>query len=462
MEKVKSTLKEKLFYGFGNMGSYILWSFISANITVYVTYVLNFSADYLSLFGAIILACRFFDGVSDIIMGIIIEKTHSKLGKARFWYGISILPLTVSFFCIFLVSGLDMKTSLIVIAILYFLFKVIFYTANNVSFNAELPTLSNDSYDQSNICTVNSVFTSVGSLAVALSIPILNGFGGKDKESSWLYLVAILVVIAVVGEVLSFIKIKEKKEIQAKAKETMSKSDLHKGIKILLTSKYFYLAIAMFAINYYLSLSVSSVGVYYAEFVLGNDNYSSLFASLPMISMGIGLLLTPFLVKKIGKKTTLSMAIGCVFLGNLIGSCFPFSLAAGLTGSMIKGLGLAIVMSQLFTLAPDLVQYVYLKYGLRIEGLAASANSFGSKVVSGLGSAVVLWTLAGCGYISEKGATKPDSAIYSFITIYWWVPAILALVLLIFSLFWDIQKKTDQLEKEQANKTPAHDSAINN
>jgi Na+/melibiose symporter-like transporter len=49
---------------------------------------------------------------------------------------------------------------------------------NNVAFNAMLPRISDDQYDQSNACTINSVFTSVGSLVSAFAVTILNALGG--------------------------------------------------------------------------------------------------------------------------------------------------------------------------------------------------------------------------------------------------------------------------------------------
>lgn len=453
MEKVKSTLAEKLYYGFGNMGSYILLSFVTVEIATYATDCLALSSDLISIFGTVILVCRFFDGISDIIMGLVIEKTRSRIGKARLWFGISIVPLTVAFFFIFCLSGLSQVGALVTISILYFLFTVVFYTMNNVSFNAELPLISEDPYDQSNMCTVNSIFTSVGSAAVGFTLPILAAFAGAESgtnsQSAWLYLVIILAAIALVGLVLSFFKLKEKDSIKAKETAKPSKGNLKVGLKALLKTKYFYLAVGMFIINYYLYLSISTVGNYYAVCVLGNKWYSTMYSILPMITMGVGLLLTPLLVKKLGKSKVLSAAILCVFLGNLIGSCAPFTFAVGIVGAMIKGLGSAIVMSQLYTLAPDMVRYIELKTGLRIEGLAASVNSAGSKIGGGLGSAAVLWTLSLCGYNSEL-SVQPDSAIYSFITLYWWVPAILALALLVLSLFWDINKKSDAMEKAKA------------
>src|SRR5574344_626761 len=200
MGNIKSTVKEKIFYAFGNMGSYILWAFLGAYVTIYVTDCLQPEKWVISLLGTIILVCRLFDAFSDILMGLVIEKTHSKEGKGRFWFGVSILPLIVVFFFRFVVSGLDQTNALITISILYFLFTVIFYTMNNIGFNAMLPRISSDPYDQSNICTINSIFTSVGSLVSAIAIPVLNAFGGVQDQNAWTWFVLVLAALAFSGQ----------------------------------------------------------------------------------------------------------------------------------------------------------------------------------------------------------------------------------------------------------------------
>jgi GPH family glycoside/pentoside/hexuronide:cation symporter len=444
--KIKAKLSEKIAYAFGNMGGYVLWAFIGVYITIYATECLSLSKDLLTILGTIILVCRFFDGISDIFMGIIIEKTHSKVGKARFWFGLSMIPLTIVFFFLFFSSNLGGVSSLVLISILYFLFTVIFYTMNNVSFNAMLPRISNDSYDQSNICTLNSIFTSIGSLVSAIAIPILNALGGEASQNSWTIFVLILSIVALGGMAVCFFFVKEKKEIVVENPKVASKDDIKHGIKALFKTKYFYIAVLLFAINYFISLSVSSVGKYYAQFVLNNENLFSWFGSLPMITMGLGLVLTPLLVKKFKKEHVLTAAICCVLLGNIVGSCGPFNIPCAFVGVMVKGLGSAVVMSQLFTLAPDMVKYVEAKEGLRIEGLAASANSFGCKIGSGLGSAVVIWSIALCGYVSTS-ATQTSLVIYTFISLYWWVPTLLSIILLVLSLFWDCNKQTEAIIK---------------
>jgi Na+/melibiose symporter-like transporter len=182
---------------------------------------------------------------------------------------------------------------------------------NNISFNAMMPMISNDSYDQTKMSTLDSIFTSVGSIAAAMAIPLLGMLGGLDKQSSWAILVGVLSVFAL-AQLLCFFNVHEKKEIAPIKNDTMAKSDIRAGFHALMKTKYFYIAIGMFLINYYMSLSISSVGKYYAQWILGNANYSSLLASLPMITMGIGLLLTPVFAKKLGKRRTLMTAVACV------------------------------------------------------------------------------------------------------------------------------------------------------
>ena len=96
-------------------------------------------------------------------------------------------------------------------------------------------------------------------------------------------------------------------------------------------------------------------------------------------------------------------------------------------------------MSQLYTLAPDMVDYIAIKTGIRVEGLAASANSFGCKIGSGLGAATVLWLLPWCGYVAGA-SSQNNTALMTFTTLYWWVPLGLSIILLILASFWNIKK----------------------
>lgn len=445
MEKVVTSLKEKVFYAFGNAGGYILWVFTATFITKYATDCMTLSKSHLATLGTIILLCRFFDGISDILMGVAVERTHTKLGKARPWFGISAVPLAVVFAMMFMANGFSDTGKLIFVSIVYFVFAVIMYTMNNISFNAMMPMISNDAYDQTKISTLDSVFTSVGGFVTFIAIPVMNAMGGIEKQSSWTSFVIILAVISLAMQALCFFNVKEKPEITGHADANRQKGDIMMGLKVLLKTKYFYIAVFMFLINFYMSLSVQNIGPYFAEFVLGNVNLYSTFGIAVSVTTAIGLVLTPLFVKKLGKRGTMMLAIGSVVLGNTIGSIFPESITMGYIACAVKGFGLATVMCELYTLAPDIVTYIELKTGIRIEGLAASANSFGCKIGSGLGSAVVLWAIAACGY-DVSLTVQPASALTVFKALYWWVPCILSAILFLLATRWDIDKQINSMK----------------
>jgi len=383
-------------------------------------------------------------------MGILIDRTHTRWGKARPWFGISILPLSLVFLLLFSLKGSSEAAALVKIGILYFLFTVVFYTINNISFNAMMPLISSDSYDQTRISTLDSIFTSVGSLAAAMAIPVLGMLGGSAKQSSWLTLTAMLAVLAAAAQSICFFGVHEKKEIAPIEARPMEKGEIQRGFHALMHTKYFYIAISMFLINFYMSLSISSVGKYYAQWILGNANYYSLMGSLPMVTMGAGLLATPMFTRKFGKRKSMMLAVGFVLAGNIIGSLAPRSLAVALTGAMIKGFGSATVMCDLYTLAPDIVRYVQQRSGVRVEGLAASANSFGCKIGSGIGSAAVIWTIAACRY-DASAAVLPSSTGAAFIALYWWIPVLLSAILLLLASRWDIEEAMKQETEKGGN-----------
>lgn len=71
---------ERFSYGCGDFGCNIIYTAMSAFLLFYYTDYANVSA---MAVGTIMMISRIFDGVSDIIMGVIVDRTRSKYGKAR-------------------------------------------------------------------------------------------------------------------------------------------------------------------------------------------------------------------------------------------------------------------------------------------------------------------------------------------------------------------------------------------
>ena len=72
---------ERVAFGLGNFANAFLFIIIMAFLTFYYTDVIGLNA---GVIGTIMLVSRVFDGVTDLIMGYIIDHSKStKFGKAR-------------------------------------------------------------------------------------------------------------------------------------------------------------------------------------------------------------------------------------------------------------------------------------------------------------------------------------------------------------------------------------------
>src|SRR5699024_8250185 len=86
----KVSLFERISYGFGDFGCNIIY-------TAMTTYLLFYYTDYAGVSaasaGIIMFISRILDGITDIIMGMIVDRTKTKHGKARPW----ILRMSIPF-----------------------------------------------------------------------------------------------------------------------------------------------------------------------------------------------------------------------------------------------------------------------------------------------------------------------------------------------------------------------------
>ena len=81
-EFIKVPLSEKLAYCFGDPALTLMYTMTTTLLIYFYTNVVGISAGAV---GMIMLLSRVFDGFSDVLMGTIIDRTHSKYGKARIW-----------------------------------------------------------------------------------------------------------------------------------------------------------------------------------------------------------------------------------------------------------------------------------------------------------------------------------------------------------------------------------------
>jgi GPH family glycoside/pentoside/hexuronide:cation symporter len=114
---------------------------------------------------------------------------------------------------------------------------------------------------------------------------------------------------------------------------------------------------------------------------------------------------------------------------------------------IIKGFGMGPIMSGVFAMTADVVDYGEWKTGVRSEGLVNSCTSFGMKVGIGLGSAVCTWVLAAGGY-DGTAAQQTASAVSAIRFGFSYLGAIFAAVCLVLILLMNIDKDIDKIQRD--------------
>jgi len=78
----KVSVKEKICYGIGSGGGNIITQILGTFLTAYYTDSVGIAA---AAVGTMMLVARLLDGISDVMMGGIVDKTRTKWGKFRPW-----------------------------------------------------------------------------------------------------------------------------------------------------------------------------------------------------------------------------------------------------------------------------------------------------------------------------------------------------------------------------------------
>ena len=100
---------ERIGYGIGNYGMTWINGIMSAFFMLYLTNVSFIDA---GVAGVLIAVSKVFDGVSDLIMGGIVDRTKSRFGKARVWLVRMCIPLAISTLLLFSIPSSCVETNI--------------------------------------------------------------------------------------------------------------------------------------------------------------------------------------------------------------------------------------------------------------------------------------------------------------------------------------------------------------
>lgn len=171
---------ERISYGLGDYAGNLVYSAISAFLLVYYTDVLGVAA---ATAGSVMAISKIFDGVSDLIMGRIVDNTKSKWGKARPWIIRMSIPLAVCTVLMFSVpSSLTGSMQIGYMFISYNLVSTVFYTGLNVPYATMQGLMTTNQYERGLLGNFRMLLATFGTMTVnSVVMPMCRFFGGGDN-----------------------------------------------------------------------------------------------------------------------------------------------------------------------------------------------------------------------------------------------------------------------------------------
>lgn len=458
--------KEKwLGYLLGPAGALLLNAVLATYLNVYYTDVLKLTHIWGGAFLVVFpIVSKIIDAVTNVVMGYIIDRTHTPAGKARPWLLLSAPLLAITGILLFTVPSGSETVQVIWVMVSYNLFYSFAYTIFNMSHNLMVPLSTRNITERGSLSVFNQIATIMMSgILVALVFPmVIMPVIGVDK-SKWLVLMSVLSILALPLTLLEYYFTKERvtlEEHSAGIEKTVSFSH---QLKAIFTDRYMLLIYAYFLI-YTAGSSIKNLSlVYFCNYVLGSYNdgiTQTMLSVIGGIPMGIGIFAVWPLAKKFGKRNVTLAGFILYAIGGAICWAFPTNMTIMLIGQFIKNIGglpCAYVFMALFA---DVLDHLEWKTGFRSDGVAMSVYNIIAVAMVGICTGVFNGLLGHAGYIAPEivngvtvAAAQSDTVkgviTFGFVGLEVFTGVILAVLLVFLNVENGIEKKQVEIKARE-------------
>lgn len=222
---IKISWGTRIAYGSGDVACNVVFGMVTTVLTLFYT---DYAGVSVASVGLVMLISRLFDGVSDMIMGFIVEKTNSKWGKSRPWILWMSLPYAISAILLFTVPRTTEIVQFLYMMVTYNFCTTVCYTAINLPYGSLSTMMTRSSQERDMLSIVRMGMSPMGKiLAVSLTMPLVKVFG--DDQMAWVKTMSIWAAMAFLLLVFCFMKCEE--NVQIKAKEKQGKIPIKKHLE---------------------------------------------------------------------------------------------------------------------------------------------------------------------------------------------------------------------------------------
>lgn len=429
----QTSLKERLSYGLSDGADNLVFQ-------VMTTYLLYFYTDIYGLtaaeVGTLFLIARFADMIESVIIGIMIDHTHSKYGHSRpffLWYA---LPYVVVAVLTFVVPPFDHRGKLVWAYATYLLLGF-FYTAVNLPITSILPSLTNNAREITLLGVIRQFFGQTSQIIVAIfTLPLIALLGGNNEQRGFLLTIIVFATISLILILNTFVHVRERVTMPPA-------TSFKKTVKMMGHNKPWLLLSAIIFLYWVTTSMKNQTTIYYFKYNLNAENLVPVVNSFTAAAL-IGIVSIPFITRKISNKMAMMTGLVIAVVGQVLivmGSEVLHTLPLLFVGTFVNTVGSGMVIALVSIMVSDTIKYSQRKFHVEASGLLASTNDFGVNLGLGIGGLITAGLLSKTGYAANQAQNA--GTLHMIVLNYAWIPLVVYVLMIILLALYD-QKKIHQ------------------
>lgn len=436
-------------YSFGDAACCLMNYMVGYYLSFYCGVILGIP---LIIVGTIILIVQCWDAVNDIFVGLAVDRTRTKQGKARPFIKWFMLPCCLSGALIYACSEeMSLSGKIIWVSLSYFLF-VLFYTCVNLPYGSMLSLMTKDHTERTMLCISRYAGAYAGLLIVSAgALPLVNFFdhiSGKRCGYKW-----VMIIFCLISLVLLYFLYRncheEGVDQYASDKgffreQRISNQGMKESFKLLLKNKAYMTVLCIGFLYWFKYPFYGSTMPYFYKFYLHVDEA----ASSVMYTTGIiaGILILPFVSKmtlKWGYKKTLAASCVISAVSMTVGFFCKRNILLAIVFFAVNYAAETFPCAVTLSMIADSLESSELKPGKSLEGLGFALNSFCSKVGTGIGSFGVfaIFRLGGLNLPETGAVLQSENTLLTIRLVFWMIPAALSLVMILFIVKYSLDRQ---------------------
>ncbi len=377
----KLDARTKWSYCIGATGRDAAYALVSMYLILYVQYTMNLTSAQFAVISGAMIACMVWDAINDLLMGIIIENTHFKMGKFKPWILIGSITNAIVIVCLFTIrpSG----WGFVAFYSLFYLLWGMTYTMNDIAYWGVLPSLSSDPGTRDSLVTIMSIFVCIGQFSVAGVVPVV--IAGNAVQAY--RVVALVVALALIAfQMLTAFGIRERE--RAEKAEKLSLKDM---FRIFARNDQLVAAgIASIFFNITCNiLIIFGVNFFYIEYGYSESGNLVFFFT---VMYGLGMLISQASYASLAKRFSRERIPKVCFVALLIGyACFmAFGYVLPKNVILLNAIGFVIFFFQglmnlaIVVMINNTIEYDEARFHERHDSVISAVRSFSVKLAGGI------------------------------------------------------------------------------